>query len=92
MVVLRFSKCPWAGVVQELGFKVTLQSKTWNCIHVFNGNTHAILLYYWESLRIIWTFRGSRWTDICNSVVTDINSGSSRTDICNSVVTDSNSI
>ena len=30
--------------MQELGFKVTLQSKTWNCIHVFNGNAHAILL------------------------------------------------
>ena len=30
--------------MQELGFKVTLHSKTWNCIHVFNGNAHAILL------------------------------------------------
>ena len=28
----------------ELGLKVTLQSKTWNCIHVLNGNAHAILL------------------------------------------------
>ena len=43
-MVPRFSKRPCAGVVQELGFKVTLQSKTWNCIHVFNGNAHAILL------------------------------------------------
>ena len=41
---MRFSKRRCAGVVQELGFKVTLQSKTWNCIHVFNGNAHAILL------------------------------------------------
>ena len=41
-----FSKRPCVGDVQELGFKVTLQSETWNCIHMLNGNTYVLLLQY----------------------------------------------